>query len=261
MAVSNITHTGGADFPTHLVCVSLLTRATTAGRSEESDSGSLRATTKDRVLSNAAKPPRFVKDGVLTSADAKQEHDIFIRAKRYLSYMAHGHGLVNQSLSVDKVALSTLAARTALQINNELGAPTSSFLMKRVRYLLNIANRTINDDGPILVGCARGDATISEIDSAMTEHNPFGPEDITQSLTEDSAWVVYQNTIMAEKIRGDGTEAQIDSGWINFGGKNGIPALEAAGMQVFVFNAGSNVLTTGTTVNGLVMIQGVWLRD
>ncbi len=62
------------------------------------------------------------------------------------------------------------------------------------------------------------------------------------------------------KTAGDQTHAQIDSGWLKLG-KNGFPALEGSGVQAWVINAGSGTLVTGAIVMGLIMIQGVWLRD
>ncbi len=176
--------------------------------------------------------------------------------------MSHGHGLVNQSLIVDTVALGTLAARAALIINTQFSAPTNSFLLKRGRYFLQLTGRSTADDGPILVGMAHGDANVSEIASAMVERNVNGPDDITSMLDQDSAWAVYQNSLKPFIIRGDQTYAQVEiSDWFQPGGQKGIPLIEGSGMVLFVFNSGSGALTTGATVNGLTMVQGVWLRD
>ncbi len=174
--------------------------------------------------------------------------------------MSHGHALVNQSLVVDKIDLGTLAARTALILNTQFSAPTNSFLMRRVRYLLQLIARAGNDDGPILIGCAHGDATVSEISAAMVERNVNGPADVTSMLDQDTVWTVYQNTVVPLTLF-DPNEGQTSPEWINFGGKNGIPALEGSGMVIFAFNAGFAALTTGSFVSGLTMVQGVWLRD
>ncbi len=176
--------------------------------------------------------------------------------------MSHGHGLVNQSLTVDTVALGTLAARTAVIINTQFSAPTNSFLLKRARYFLQLSGRSTADDGPILVGMAHGDATASEIAAAMVERNVNGPDDITSMLDQDTAWVVYQNSVKPFIIRGDQTYGQVEiSDWFQPGGQKGIPLIEGSGMVLFAFNSGSGALTTGSNVNGLTMVQGVWLRD
>lgn len=175
--------------------------------------------------------------------------------------MPHGHRLVNQSLTVSLVALATLTAQTALLINSELAAPTSTFLCKRVRYILQVVGRTAGDNGPLFVCLAHGNAAAGEVSAAITEHNPFGPEDITQSLTEDTAWVVWQDSISVMTVRGAETGSiTLDSGWLKLA-KNGIPALEGSGVQAFVVNAGNGSLATGSSIEGLIMIQGVWLRD
>ncbi len=174
--------------------------------------------------------------------------------------MPHGHKLVNQAMTAN-VALGTLAANTAIVLNNAFNNPSNSFLMKRVRYFLQFIGRTLTDDGPILVGIANGNASLAEIAAAMLEGNTVGPADITETLTQDESWVVYQNTVVPFVTRGDGSEAQTDGKWIAFGGKNGIPAIENSGWQLFAFNAGQGALSTGSNVSGNTQIQGVWLND
>ncbi len=175
--------------------------------------------------------------------------------------MAHGHQLVNQALTVDTVALATLQPRAALIINTQFSTPLQSFLLQRLRYFLQLQGRTANDDGPILIGCCHGDASVSEIAAAMTERNVNGQEDITSMVDQDLAWIVYQNTVVPIEIQGDQTYGQAPNNWMKFGGKNGIPAIEGSGMTIFAYNSGSAVLSTGSAINGQVMVQGVWLRD
>ncbi len=172
----------------------------------------------------------------------------------------HGHQLVNQMIAVDAVSVATLSGRTALTLNTLFGGINTTFLLKRIRYFLQATSLTANDDGPLVVGVAQGDAASSEITAAMVEFNNDGPTDVGQTLTEDDAWVVYQNSIAPLIRTGSGLVAQTPSDWISFGGKNGIPALEGNGFKTFVFNCGSGENATGT-INGIAQIQGVWLRD
>ncbi len=169
--------------------------------------------------------------------------------------------LIQNQLEFDNVALSTLAARSAIILSTQWSNPTSSFLMKRLRYFAQFANRSANDDGPLLIGCAHGDASVTEIEAAMNERNVNGPDDITNVLDQDNAWVVYQNTVVPFGVQGDQAYGQAQPGWMSFGGKNGIPCLEGSGMVPFIYNAGVGALTTGTLINGIMHIQGVWLRD
>ncbi len=178
-----------------------------------------------------------------------------------MELIPHGHGLVQNELDINEVVLLTLGPRVAIALNTQFNNPTASFLMKRVRYFTQIALRTASDNGPILIGCANGDATVTEIAEAMNERNVNGPDDITNVLDQDKTWVVYQNTVVPMEIQGDQTYGQATSRWINFGGKNGIPAIEGSGMQVFAYNAGGAALTTGSLIDGIVQVQGVWLRD
>ncbi len=173
----------------------------------------------------------------------------------------HPHGLVNQTLVVSNVALTTLAAQTAVVLNNTWTSPEASFLMKRYRMFLALTGMDVGEQsGPILVLLAHGNATIAEVAAAMTELNAQGPTDLTETLTQDNAWAVYQNTVQQAIRGGDGTQAQIDSGWVNFGGRKGIPNNEEAGVHVHAYNSGGANLVTGIEVNGIVQIQGVWLR-
>ncbi len=190
----------------------------------------------------------------------RAEGDILIKHGVLCIIMAHGHGLINQSLNIDRVALGTLAARAAVILTSQFNNPTHSFLMKRARYFLQYIAREANDDGPILIGIAHGDANVAEIAAAMVERNVNGPDDITSVLDQDTAWVVYQNSVMPMEMYTN-TEGQIRSFWFQPGGKKGIPLLEGSGCVLFAFNAGSSALSTAGLINGIAMIQGVWLRD
>ncbi len=175
--------------------------------------------------------------------------------------MAHPHSsLVQQAGTINALALDTLAARVAILANTAFNNIQSPFLLKQVRYFVQMVGRTLADDGPVLIGVARGDATIAEIAAALLEGNTNGPEDLTETLTQDVIQAVYMNTVVPFVMRGDGTEGILDTKWINFGGKNGIPTLENVGFSVFAFNAGSGALTTGSSLNGIFQIRGVWLR-
>ncbi len=182
--------------------------------------------------------------------------------------MAHPHtSLVQQAMVVDEVVISTLAAKTALILNSEFTAITATFLMKRVRYLLQIKGLTSADNGPLVVGVANGNASVAEIGTAMIEKNTAGPADLTQSLTQDSAFgAVYQNSIVAFSSEPVVAATNYQSNpetmnWIQVGGKNGIPAPEGAGFQLFIYNTGNGPMATGATVEGIAHLQGVWLRD
>ncbi len=168
--------------------------------------------------------------------------------------------IVQQTMQVSAIALGTLGGRSSVVLFGLTGL-TATFLMHRYRLFIQLIGRTADDDGPLLIGIAKGDATTTEINAAMIAVNTVGPGDTTQMLTQDNAWVVYQNTVVPVLFNGDGLQGQPTSDWVKFGGKNGIPATEGTGFLLFAYNAGSGALTTGQVLNGLAHIQGRWLRD
>ncbi len=176
--------------------------------------------------------------------------------------MPDNHELKLQNLVIDDVDLTTLAARTAVAVNSQFTSITATFLVKRIRYMLQ-ASPMIIQDGPLVITIAKGGATVAEVNAAFTEHNSGGPDDVTQSLTEDNAWTVWQkSTRMFQSRNGDLSNAghREVSGDFKLPGR-GFPALEGAGIGIFVVNLGNNGLTTGIIVSGLVQLWGVWLRD
>ncbi len=174
--------------------------------------------------------------------------------------MAHGHQLVSQVGKVQDVALSTLAAGAAFVLNTTFAGETATFLIKRLRFWLQLRGRTAGDDGPLIVFACNGDVNVTEAGVAVLENNTVGPADTTQMLTQDNAWAIYRWSMTRFQSGGLETEQMTPSYWLKAPGR-GFPAPEAIGWQVMVFNAGNTALATGITVGGIVEAQGVWLRD
>ncbi len=176
--------------------------------------------------------------------------------------MAHGHRLKIQNLVIDDVDLSTLAARTALAINSQFATISNTFLIKRIKYMLQ-ASPAILADGPIAVCVVKGDATTAEINAALTEFNSKGPDDTTQVLTEDEVWTIIQKSVrmMTTKTTSDANTSKLELVADFKLPGNGIPAVESQGVNVFAVNLGNNALSTGIIVSGIVQLWGVWLRD
>ncbi len=177
--------------------------------------------------------------------------------------MAHPHGLVHQNLVIANIALGSLGVRSSIALQTGWTSPEASFLMKRYRMILQVTSLAIQDDGPIIIGLANGNATTTEMNTAMNQINTEGPSDPTQMLAQDNVWVIYQNTLetftMVQDTAGDVYQGFLTTDWKSFGGK-GIPNIEEAGVQVFAYNSGNGTLTTGGVVSGVVQIQGAWLR-
>ncbi len=175
--------------------------------------------------------------------------------------MSDKHRTVIQNLLVDAVALGTLGARSSINLNATFVNPGTTFLVLKVRYLLQLVGRTLTDDGPVAVMLANGNASTAEVAAALTEINTTGLADATQMLTQDEVWMVWQQSLRVFKMSGDGTEGFLATGWMSPGGRNGMPAVENGGVQVSAVNLGSGALATGSSINGIVQLKGVWMRD
>ncbi len=174
--------------------------------------------------------------------------------------MSDSHGLVHQNESVEDVALTTLGARSALQIAGDFTAITATFLLKRVRYLLQIVGITTLE-GPFCVVLAQGDVTAAEAALGVTEGNTAGPADKTQMNTQDNSWNLVQASLeLLELIEVGNLGHQSSGKWIRMPGR-GIPFPESAGWQAVVVNLDNAALTTGAIIKGIIQYQGVWLRD
>lgn len=181
-----------------------------------------------------------------------------------LFFSMHPHGLVSLTSQVN-ATLGTLAAKAALNLDVTLQNLTKTFLLKRYRAILRIKDLTA-EEGLFLIGLAPGNAGISEIQLGMLITNTIGPEDVTQTLSQDEAWKIYRNTLQMPKKSGGpaAVEQVVEYDWIDFPGR-GIPAIGGTtgtgGFRAFIYNADTASLTTGATVTGLIEYQGVWLRD
>ncbi len=162
-------------------------------------------------------------------------------------------GLIYQSEVIGSIALGALSANTAIILASGQNAITATFLMKHADLIAQV-NSVTPGDGPFLIGIAGGNATVTEITTAMNEANTVGPTDVTQALTQDNAWVVYQKGVKA--VRPISTTQYFLQSSMSFG--KGIPWGEGNGWQWFLYNAGI-AMTTGATVNGRIRTQGVWL--
>ncbi len=175
--------------------------------------------------------------------------------------MAHPHNsLVVQAGSFTGTALGTLAARTALALNTVFNALTATFLGKRWRGTALIIG-VDESDGPFSLLIAPGNATVAEVTSAMIENNTGGPDDVTQSLTEDTSFVVVRNAVVDMVPVGDAAPTKWFAKWDMRLGSKGIPFPEGSGFSVYIFNRDTQALETGSSIQGMFEVWGVWLRD
>ncbi len=171
----------------------------------------------------------------------------------------HPHGIVHQSEDVPGISLSTMAARSVLVIANDFNGITATFLMLRMRYLLQLEGITA-DEGPFGAIINNGDAAASEVANAINHQNTAGPDDTTQMVAQSDTMAAIHNSLRMFKLSDDGTRGQLSTGWIKMG-KKGIPFPEGTGWSAHIYNADSVALTAGALVKGVIQYQGVWLRD
>ncbi len=165
-------------------------------------------------------------------------------------------GLQINPIRLNDDALGTLAADTALIINQEMsGALTRSFLLKQLQYCFTIAIAGTAES--VIFGLANGSATIGEIEDAL-RLNVEDPDDASSPAVQAQKQIVLWESLRLIDLSG-GNDFQNDV--IKMGGGKGIPLKEATGVQIFVYNPSTASLTTGSTVTGLVILKGVWLND
>ncbi len=159
-------------------------------------------------------------------------------------------------------ALSTLSTTTALLMNSSYSNLQNAFLVKKVVYNLYLTGVTAGE-GPFAIFLGNGNATATEITNGFIAGNTVGPKDVTQSLLQDQAWLVWRNSTM------HGTPIH-DSTIVTFQGEKslgkGIPAQSdpsgiGAGVSLSIINLFDGSLTTGAILKGSYHLWGVWLED
>ncbi len=156
-----------------------------------------------------------------------------------------------------RVSVGTLASDTSLSINSTFGGGLSrAFLIKQMRYWLGWVNAT--DTQNLVIGFCNGGMSAAEITSALSA-GIANPDDASNwDALAQSAGILWETVRFLHKEVGGGMMQLSET--ISIGGRKGIPANEAAGIQLFVFNPNASALTTGSTITGGYNMIGVWLR-
>ncbi len=147
-------------------------------------------------------------------------------------------------------AIGTLAQGVALAINvTHATGLLADFLMKRVT-----AEVLINDFDSLdtlIVGMARGDATVTEIKAAI---------ELTQLerdlQSQANVRVVLHETVRFVAESGTDNKAMIEA---SLGGGKGIPFEKGDGWQWFAYNHGANDQVAGAIALLQATYYGVWL--
>ena len=157
--------------------------------------------------------------------------------------------------SVDAFGLGTLASKTALVVQSDHGtALLKSFLMKK--FIANLALKTPDAGDVIIVGLARGDATVTEIANALQ----------ATQFERDLQTQANRRMVLMESLRiFHGTDTA-NGGMralhyeVSVGGGKGIPFEDGDGWQWFVYNPDDGSLAAGSEIMGIVVYFGVWLN-
>lgn len=156
-------------------------------------------------------------------------------------------------------ALTTLASQTALKIGSDYESTVmqKTLLLKKTKAHITWTGATAGE-GPVIVGMARGEATITHIKDALEQ--PFKPEDggdRYDNSQEMKRCIVWQSLRTFYGTSGGAAHINYE---FQHGGKNGIPYDENVGWQWFAYNLSSGSLTTGSSIIGQLHHYGVVLR-
>ncbi len=144
--------------------------------------------------------------------------------------------------------LDTLAINTALVLlSGRSTGMLQSFLMKKVLADVHLSLPDVGDT--IMVGMARGDATITEIKAAM---------EMTQR-ERDMTQQASVREVLWETVRMLTDEVPYVRIVESIGGGKGIPFEDGDGWQWFAYNMGDNAQVGGASVVISATEYGVWL--
>ncbi len=126
-----------------------------------------------------------------------------------------------------------------------------SFLAKKLRA--HITWLTPDAEDTILVGVARGDATVTEIKAALET------EQVERDMQDQAnVRVVLHETVHLMHADVNSRIDPIDME-ISLGGGKGIPFEDGDGWQWFAYNIDNADLVAGGEVVGYAVMYGVWL--
>ncbi len=149
-------------------------------------------------------------------------------------------------------ALVTLATRTAIIIDSDHSTNlVGTALITKVNAHVYVRDLTTGE-GPILIGMARGDATVAEIATALNQQHvqPKNPGD--QSAMQN---------VFFESVVACFNQFPVINYEFKLGGGKGIPMQEGIGWQWFAYNLDSSSLTTGAAAGVQATLYGAWLSD
>ncbi len=155
----------------------------------------------------------------------------------------------------DVITLGTLGAKTVLKQDTPI-VITEDFRMLKAELFVSIVAATFDDlDGPLVIGIANDELSVTEIKECLEAGGPVGRDDavgneqalravwpiahIMNAASENSHALMAQQMPLTVKPRWTFSNA---NGW-----------------TIFVYNQGSSVLATGGIIQLLNKFYGVWV--
>ncbi len=169
-------------------------------------------------------------------------------------------------MEIDDVDLASLGAKTAVNIHSLFTSTIQNpFLVKKVKYMLKFSGG-VNEDEHLAVFLNPGNASLAEVQDALTGINTVGPTDRSQMLQEDGRWSIWQKTVVPITSKGPADGATVALGvfevnrTISLG--KGFVAREGEGVAAHVMNISNNAMAAATQeVTGIIQLWGVWLNE
>ncbi len=144
----------------------------------------------------------------------------------------------------------TLAGVTGISMGGVSTAFEDDFLCKKIRAHLWGSNWTAGDG--LIIGIARGTATVAEIKTALTT----SPTSMVETNIEGATKLVFFETVRVITATDGHNEYDID---VSLGGGRGIPLANGHGYQLFVYNPTGSALSSSVLISCIITLYGVWL--
>ncbi len=157
------------------------------------------------------------------------------------------------------IALSTLAANTAIKVDGAALTLVDDFRMMKSLIFSNVTGLTGGEGEGLLLGLANGELSVAEIVECINASGPLNTNDrLRQERAERAVWLI--GAYESNNADATGTEG-------TFRGDNGGPMIvhklpwtfaNPEGWDFFIINTGST-LQTGASVRVTATHYGVWV--
>ncbi len=156
----------------------------------------------------------------------------------------------------DQITLGALNANAAIKQANPLVLAEDFRMLKSEHFLTMESGTFVAGDGPIVVGVANGELSVTEIAECLNTDGPLNRNDRANQESAERAVFPFCQLDFIEKAVG-GVEVL----------NQGLPVVfkkpwtysNPEGWTLFAFNHGGSALTTGAILRNLSTYYGVWV--